>query len=975
MSRGPNLVLEWLSRLHLAQYVESFLDNGYDDLEVCKQIGEPDLDAIGVQIQYHRHRLLGAVRQLRHEETRRAAGYYFTLEPLDALQQQTGDAESSAHWRRRRRRVPDRHLGSCPGNHSLTFSDCNDFVTYPRLRLKLLIKDKLAKDGVDLGGAPYSHKDGSAGSLDALAQEYSRYYGASVGDVCERMEELRKRRVARDAERGTVESLATSLQLRSQLQESLGLSRSSASTPEAERRFLVHKSSSDDGSGGKLDGRKSKPFWHGLRRSQRGVAERRQLSKGDGVGFVASEVTMSDEERIQLMVMVKENMISIEEALARLKEFEVQSRHVCSDPPAEPPQHDLEELSDEEPEEALTYRRLHRLVSSTRKVKKKPVRAEEPQRPVPEESLSLDSSPCRDPMPKRPAVFSLESLTAALQEQLTLDRDSDSFSTSPSSSSQKTFNTPGGHHRSPGRLGGAAADGHRAASSADKHAPPKEGRRLSRSVTDGELRHRILGSLSQQGRASSFGGFDLTSRSQEACAAVSAVISTRRVEDSWTPQLTVVLVQKSGAVEGVTDAVKSPPTSRMTLGKKVKSVRDTMRKHISKRYHCSLSEQVSADACSRLASSSYRFHVSPCPQRSPEAPPHADSSEKPALKPGGSVESLRSSLSGQSSMSGRTAVASDSSGSNRESVKSEDGEEDELPYCGPFCGRARVHTDFTPSPYDSDSLKLKSGDVIDVISQPPMGTWMGLLNGKVGTFKFIYVDVLSQEPGKPKKTRRRRRARQPRPTSVEELLDRIHLKEHLPTFLFNGYEDLDTFKLLEEEDLDELDIRDPQHRAVLLTAVELLQEYDGSSDSEKSAPSGSPLGKQLIHRRGLTGDSPRDSGCYESNENLENDNQPHPAAPRCSTCLKRRRVDPSAAVRRRNTFTGKHLTRIKRSETQPSCPSFLLRLFGFHSRIMRASSFSDLRVSHQDLLHEPVFVCPPPFGPGLQAPHPSFPTP
>lgn len=56
----------------------------------------------------------------------------------------------------------------------------------------------------------------------------------------------------------------------------------------------------------------------------------------------------------------------------------------------------------------------------------------------------------------------------------------------------------------------------------------------------------------------------------------------------------------------------------------------------------------------------------------------------------------------------------------------------------------------------------------------------------------------------------------------------------MPTFLFNGYEDLDTFKLLEEEDLDELNIRDPQHRAVLLTAVELLQEYDSKW---KSSPS------------------------------------------------------------------------------------------------------------------------------------------
>ncbi len=39
---------------------------------------------------------------------------------------------------------------------------------------------------------------------------------------------------------------------------------------------------------------------------------------GDDVGFVASEITMSDEERIQMMMMVKENMISIEEALARV---------------------------------------------------------------------------------------------------------------------------------------------------------------------------------------------------------------------------------------------------------------------------------------------------------------------------------------------------------------------------------------------------------------------------------------------------------------------------------------------------------------------------------------------------------------------------------------------------------------------------------------------------------------------------------
>lgn len=72
---------------------------------------------------------------------------------------------------------------------------------------------------------------------------------------------------------------------------------------------------------------------------------------------------------------------------------------------------------------------------------------------------------------------------------------------------------------------------------------------------------------------------------------------------------------------------------------------------------------------------------------------------------------------------------------------------------------------------------LQKGDIIDIISKPPMGTWMGLLNNKVGTFKFIYVDVLNEEEEKPKRpTRRCRKSRPPQPKSVEDLLDRINLK-------------------------------------------------------------------------------------------------------------------------------------------------------------------------------------------------------
>lgn len=73
---ASNIVCEWLRALGLSQYAESFLDNGYDDLEICKQVGDPDLDAIGVTTPQHRHKLLKSVRQLRENG---AASVYFML--------------------------------------------------------------------------------------------------------------------------------------------------------------------------------------------------------------------------------------------------------------------------------------------------------------------------------------------------------------------------------------------------------------------------------------------------------------------------------------------------------------------------------------------------------------------------------------------------------------------------------------------------------------------------------------------------------------------------------------------------------------------------------------------------------------------------------------------------------------------------------------------------------------------------------
>lgn len=47
---------------------------------------------------------------------------------------------------------------------------------------------------------PFLLQDGSLGNIEDLAKEYSEYYSTSYCDVYDRMEELRKRKVAQEAE-------------------------------------------------------------------------------------------------------------------------------------------------------------------------------------------------------------------------------------------------------------------------------------------------------------------------------------------------------------------------------------------------------------------------------------------------------------------------------------------------------------------------------------------------------------------------------------------------------------------------------------------------------------------------------------------------------------------------------------------------------------------------------------------------------
>lgn len=55
-----------------------------------------------------------------------------------------------------------------------------------------------------------------------------------------------------------------------------------------------------------------------------------------------------------------------------------------------------------------------------------------------------------------------------------------------------------------------------------------------------------------------------------------------------------------------------------------------------------------------------------------------------------------------------------------------------------------------------------------------------MLNNKVGNFKFIYVDVISEEEAAPKKIKAHRRSEREKSKTLQEFLERIQLQVSTP---------------------------------------------------------------------------------------------------------------------------------------------------------------------------------------------------
>ena len=66
-------VEDWLRGLGLLQYAQSFYDNGYEEIDTCKEITQEDLDVIGVKSERDRDDIITAVERLKQN-------LYFELE-------------------------------------------------------------------------------------------------------------------------------------------------------------------------------------------------------------------------------------------------------------------------------------------------------------------------------------------------------------------------------------------------------------------------------------------------------------------------------------------------------------------------------------------------------------------------------------------------------------------------------------------------------------------------------------------------------------------------------------------------------------------------------------------------------------------------------------------------------------------------------------------------------------------------------
>ncbi|XP_062526002.1 uncharacterized protein LOC101747205 isoform X4 [Bombyx mori] len=985
-STTGNIVTEWLRSLHLGQYAESFIDNGYDDLEICKQVGEPDLDAIGVLNPAHRQRLLHSVRSLREEG---AAAVYFTLEEATAARDSCRCEEES--------RKEQATVSIEPAKYADEYEEGKaELVKIPRMQLKRLLRERLAQDGIRLSLQPYSTTDGDRGYLEGLASRYADLFSTHYGDVLDHLEELRRHEWDEMSPRMRVlGGPGTPQTPPSASPGSLALN--NLTTSHSQPIYVPGKYSP---SSCLTDKEEDEIYGFGYGVFGKQMLQRQQQQKQLLLAQPSQPLIHNQQHNYQSCLSprsayfyefppsAKKKVTTFSRLLRGLKSHRKEKHGSCSPKHTHSPRQILPPQRVDTPDSVLQsglglgpgpdtalrsmvdprdYDRLrflqmtstqpntfeetiHRLkVQEAMKKKDKIAREqEEILRDIRHGLMNMGRDGVRGPFGDDTYMYD--------DEARGLSGRGHWYDEPPYESDPEDFLMGGGAPAATFQNGrvcftlnlrndarGEGVISLRSAGDISLARTPRRGLIIPQSgpypttvIPLRTARDRESGDYAAsdiQSIGSRLSGISLESNRSERDSRrgyrqmsgyrigtdpLSPASSDYEDQESETDSQHIATVHKSAEdCEGVSN-----------LAGKVRGLRQDVQRKISR-----LRQERGPEGNDRRTSADQAF---PCSNSSFESLPSGSGSSTQALvRAGSNHSSLSAEENIELSPAGRSLL---------------------VPQM--LC-RARALVDYLPNIYEKDALRYKKGDIIEVINMNASGIWRGVLNNKVGNFKFANVEVLSERDTvrsrSSKWCKSRERLWETRPRTVEELLRRIDLPEYTLAFSRNGYEDIELFKEIEPSDLDYLGIMTPEHRTRILAAVQLLHqleselvffyffliiiisniiyqnimmcirtctggEADGEIDGGGSSSEGgdSPFGRRQF---------PRDSGCYEGGVGVggvrvrtsplvhrtdEPNQRPPEPAPQAKRSIRRRQPDDAECDRiERYPGTGAERTAVR----------------------------------------------------------------
>ncbi|XP_017023299.1 uncharacterized protein SKIP isoform X6 [Drosophila kikkawai] len=853
-----NIVCEWLRALGLAQYAESFLDNGYDDLEICKQVGDPDLDAIGVENPAHRHKLLKSIRSLREKG---AASVYFMLNDPNSL---SGSMEILCE-------------------------------TPPSNELELVLREQLETDGVRLTAHPYSTPPSSCLSDKEEDEIYGFGYGVFAPRVARggltQQQQLLQQQTLQTQQ--SIQQQQQQMQMQQQQQQlpivpgqsqQAGAHQHQTLPPNVAHMNFVQQNC--------LSPRSAYFYEFPPTAEGRETKKRTTLAR-----LLKGLKTVNRRDRNN-----QQNGAQARAANDRLRHFQMINGGAGGQ------QHSFEET-------------IHRLKvqEAMRKKEKFQREHEEILRDIRQGLLQMsrgegrmDDTYMYDEALRTGVGLGIAGLgaipmgggggggngggAAAHYAVSALHHQGHWYDEPPYESDPDDFlmaglncgpaaTIQGGRVRFSNNRESTGVISLRSAGdiSLPQRGPPRRGlivpqqppnpptiipltHARSHDRESGDYAGSIsdLQSVTSRLSAVSIGTNNCTARYRTLSGGIGESpslspspssdyedIGATRGHGCLPPSLLAAKAKKNGLPHGKANTICQKATvhhsgEMRSSAKDIGAFNENGRNFVATK-DTSRDFSNSQDNTDRGSMSDQAFA---CSASSVESLPSASGSSTQALvRPG----SPHSSISAED----RTSMVSS------------------------IC-KAKALVDSLPNPYDKEALKFKKGELIDVLSMNASGIWKGRCHGRVGHFKFINVEVLPEQRMKNSSSKTlapgSRLGNNPGngssnngggPCSVEDLLIRIGLKEYTSVFVLNGYEDLELFKELEPADLDYLGILNQEHRAKLLTAVQLLHDIEcsdvdiaGSSSENDEARlnninikhGASPFGRRHF---------PRDSGCYE----------------------------------------------------------------------------------------------------------------